>query len=233
MDKLSKMWNLYMNVKTYPYKYIGEPDINRLEAFYSGIVMYFERSEGMLCYRINEFREFLVDGKCTDPGGAHGPAHVVLKNSKTPKEAFYRFYEFLEEFLRIQGETYEPLRIRKWCGTLPFPVIKGCPTKVIWGLVNTERTKIPAGGISLQLLESFINGVLFCAESFENKRFELLPEFDEYLHERFQAGDTKNRYQIIQENSANDEEAFENFYALMKDFLETKGTDYEPVVEKQ
>ena len=63
MDKLSKMWNLYMNVKTDPYKYIGEPDINKLEAFYSGIVMYFEGSEGMFCGRIIEFREFLVDGR--------------------------------------------------------------------------------------------------------------------------------------------------------------------------
>lgn len=220
-----------MKVKTDPVKYIGEPDIDRLEAFYFGIESYFERSEGKVCHRIVGFREFLVDGKCIDPGGAIGYAHVILYNCKDKKEAFYRFYEFLEEFLAVQGESYEPLRIKTpW---EPFPVIAGGPAKVIWALVNTERTKIAVGAISLTLLESFISGVIHCAEILENKQFELLPGFDDYLRGRFQIGEGLSRYQIIQENSASDKEAFKNFYSWMHDFLETKGTAYEPVVEKQ
>ena len=229
LDKINKMWNLYMGVRVDPIKYIGEPDIYRLEAFYSGLDLYFERSEGMLCYRIEGFREFLVDGKCTNPGNALGPADVVRFNCKDSEEAFYRFYEFLEEFLSIQGELYEPLCLIKPCK--PLPIIEGGAEKVIWGLVNTEWTKIPAGGISLRLLESYISGVIHCALTLEDKCFELLPGFDEYLGERFSAEDEMNRYQIIQENSADDKEAFRNYYAWMQEFLRGKGPEYQPVVE--
>lgn len=230
MVKSNKMQDMYMQVRADPVRYIGEPDLNRLEAFNFGLILYLERSEGLLCNRLESFREFLVEGRCPEPGSAHGPAQVVLLNSNGPQEAFYRFYEFLEEFLELQDESYELFRITK--PSEPFPIIEGGPTKVIWGLVNTDRAKIYAGGISLRLLESFISGVVHCAETFENKRFELLPGFDEYLRKRFQTGGEMNRYQIIQENSANDKEAFKNFYSWMQDFLKERGSDYEPVVER-
>lgn len=228
MDKTEKLWDLYMSVKTDPYKYIGEPDINKLDAFYFGMRYFYEWSEGMIFYLTDGFREFLLNEKYAEPrGGGFGASSIVSFNCKDSQEAFYRFYELLEEFISIQGKAYESFRNTK----LPHCIGKGAE-KAIWELVRTERTKIAMGAISLKLLESFISGVLHGALTLENKTFEVLPGFDEYLRERFLAGEDMNRYQIIQRNSANDNEAFTNYYSWMQDFLKEKGLNYEPVVEK-
>lgn len=232
MDKAKKIWHLYMNVITKPYKYLGEPDINKLDAFYWGMVYFFERSEGMLCYLTEDFREFLVSEKYHEAGGALGDSSIVLYYSKDPKEAFYRFYELLEEFIEIQGELYEPFRVRCMPNKNKDPFIDSSTEKVIWSLIYTKRTKIAVGAISLRLLEPFISGVLHSALTIKNKSYQLLPGFDEYLRERFSVEEKMNCYEIIQRNSMNDEEAFENYYEWVQDFLKEQTTDYEPVVEK-
>lgn len=230
-DMMKIIWNLFMKVKAEPVKYIGEPDLERLMAFWNGIGMYIKWSKGDVYDCFPEFRDFLVE-KYSDfnVGGGHGFAQIVWLNSRNQKEAFYRFYELMEEFLALQGETYHPLRSRNFKEKIS--IIEGWPSKVIWRMMNDHHTlQIAFGRYSLNLLEAYVNGAIQCALSLENKEIKLLPGFDEYLCKRFNVQEKRYCFQVVREHAMNDEESYHIFYEWISAFLEEKGAGYEPVVE--
>lgn len=228
-----KLWQLLMVVMDDPTAYIGEPNLERLDAFWNGMGIYLRMSEGKVFCKIPGFREFL-DKKYPGSGGGHGFSQVIRLNCQNEREAFYRFNELLEEFLGIKGEDYRPMEPVDLKGQkLAF---EGGVADIIWNLVNTRRTaKMAAlsfGRCSIELLEAFINGARYCAECVNNTQTELLPGFDEYLGSKFRVQKEKTYYRIISEYSADDEEAFWNFYDWMYDFISEQEPDYEPVVER-
>ncbi len=238
MSTLNQLTELFVNVKMEPHKHIGEPDIEKLFAFYLGIRHYFERSEGVLYYPIEGFREFLIKKKFGKQGEGFGAISIVLLHSKDLKDAFYRFYDLFEEFFSIQGKQLKPFQSRKLPDNIYkrvsddiYPTINEKQENIIWSLISTDRTKIATGKKSLALLEIYIKGVLQGAILNKSKSFDVLPGFDRYLSKRFEECEDMERYQVIKKNSLNDEDAFVNYYLWMYDFLKEKGTLYEPIVK--
>ena len=104
---LDEMWGLLWDVRNNPVEYIGKPDLERLWVFFQGMRGYFMIAEEDSFWILPDFRDFLVN-KYSDPGGSFGYIQIIQKNCRNEKEAFYRFYELLEEFLALKGEDYQP-----------------------------------------------------------------------------------------------------------------------------
>ena len=190
---INKLWDLYAEIKRDPIKYIGAPDLERMEAFWNGAAIYNGEIGGDVYDRLPGFLDFLTK-KYPDIRGAHGAAQNIWLNSKDQEEAFFRFYELLEEFLKTQGKTYCAFELRNIKGE--HPVIKRDTTEAIWEMMNNHWTiRIALGRRSLNLLEAYLNGGMQYALCLENKKVKLLPEFDEYLSEKY-----KKREKFPQKN---------------------------------
>ena len=103
---MQKIKYLLNRVKEEPEKYIGKPDAELLNSFIDGIIVYHLIAENNGIIVLPGFRDFICK-KYTDPGIDYSFMKIICMNSRNKEEAFYKFYELLEEFIDKSENDYQ------------------------------------------------------------------------------------------------------------------------------
>jgi len=219
------IWDLLRKVESEPEKYIGNPSLENLFFFLSGIICY-HLVDGLGVKTLPGFREYLCT-KYEDPGLDFDYMHIIRMNSENEEDAFYRFYKLAKEYIKIKDSNYIPFK------SIDYEEMgNGQDLERIWIILNQtyEKWNMFLGKKTLKGLENFLNGAKCYCEKKENKTIVILPGFDEYVKIKFKDKRETSAFRVIEKNTTNASQAFELFYELMFDFVKKMGAKYEPIV---
>ena len=94
---MNELIELLYNVKEKPLLYLGAYSLERLHAFISGCICYQYQKEHIYIHFLPGFQNFVQDKFGVKQ--SYSWTSIISNNSDSEKEAFYRFFDLLDEFL--------------------------------------------------------------------------------------------------------------------------------------
>jgi len=236
----SNLFGLLKKIKNNPKVYLGKSSLFILDHFIGGYSGKEYEIEGWsrtstLCLR--KFQKF-IEGIYNLPATTKGVCRIIAENTTNDEEAFYKFFELLEKYLEQAHPNLACEFSADERTDIYIPSVKisasGQAMTISTDLLKLlkvikARPGMYLGGVSLKVLNHFINGYLFKeSEIGGDGRIPVVcfQGFQEYIENAYNLqATTKGVFTIIAENTTNDEEAFHKFFELLEEYLECTHPD--------
>ena len=212
---------LVQKIREQPEFYLARKSLTFLFSFIEGYIWRIRKETLNYSYQCDcyswDFMEFIFAHYNAEQNVLKGWDDVILEHTPSEEEAFDKFYELLDEFVKLG--TYSL--------TTPqhYHVEESEDLKRISLSVLLQRIRdIPApyiGKIKLSYLYCFIAGYKSRAIETDPNYIDCLDfgEFTKFVSEHYKTENGENWHDVILENVTSEEEAFDKFYELFDEFV--------------
>lgn len=217
MDNI--MEKILTKVKDNPALYICKPDVQLLRYFIDGYVMTYSLFPwGCSREFCRGFMDFVMEKYKIKEQFLFHWTSVFLYFTNSEEEAFYKFFEVLEEFASLHAnEICDAVVDREVSEEDAFCIIGEMIGRV------KIRPRLYIGLLSMVRLKAFINGCMaYINEINGSATYEFYPGFQSFVERKYDIRIEADWAKIITFVTDSEEEAIEKFFELLEEFKETK-----------